>query len=263
MGRSAVSRHGDLGPWLGRPSIGAACPPRGGRWASARMRPVGHAGAMHEAGAVGTAIEKVIHELARRRYGRPARAGDPRRHARRGRLGGLLRGRHPGRPRLPHRHVHGHVTTTCTAPCAATLAATPRRPIRSATAVALPCPRCPDRPSSAARWRHVPDGAGARGQRGRQHLPGRARRAHRPGLHDPGAGPRRSATGCSSTAGTVVRRLDPDQAEEMSAALATMFAFADEADVQAREAAGGSSSAGSAPAPSGSRDCRPSPPDSP
>jgi hydrogenase assembly chaperone HypC/HupF len=52
--------------------------------------------------------------------------------------------------------------------------------------------------------------------------------------------------------GTVVRRLDPDQAEEMSAALATMFAFADEADLQALEAAGGSSSAASAPAPSGS-----------
>jgi hydrogenase assembly chaperone HypC/HupF len=33
--------------------------------------------------------------------------------------------------------------------------------------------------------------------------------------------------------GTVVRRLDPDQAEEMSAALATMFALADEADAEA------------------------------
>ena len=58
--------------------------------------------------------------------------------------------------------------------------------------------------------------------------------------------------------GTVVRRLDPDQAEEMSAALATMFALADEADAQADAAdaqadaaAGGTSSAGSAPAPAG------------
>jgi hydrogenase assembly chaperone HypC/HupF len=33
--------------------------------------------------------------------------------------------------------------------------------------------------------------------------------------------------------GTVVRRLEPDQAEEMSAALATMFALADEADAEA------------------------------
>jgi hypothetical protein len=52
--------------------------------------------------------------------------------------------------------------------------------------------------------------------------------------------------------GTVVRRLDPDQAQEMSTALATMFALADESDLEAGEAAGGSSSAASAPAPSGS-----------
>jgi hydrogenase maturation factor len=33
--------------------------------------------------------------------------------------------------------------------------------------------------------------------------------------------------------GTVVRRLEPDQAEEMTQALATMFEMADEADAQA------------------------------
>jgi hydrogenase assembly chaperone HypC/HupF len=38
--------------------------------------------------------------------------------------------------------------------------------------------------------------------------------------------------------GTVVRRLEPDQAEEMMQALATMFEMADEADAAAASAAG-------------------------
>jgi hydrogenase assembly chaperone HypC/HupF len=43
--------------------------------------------------------------------------------------------------------------------------------------------------------------------------------------------------------GTVVRRLEPDQAEEMSAALATMFALADEADAEAADALAASDAA--------------------
>jgi hydrogenase assembly chaperone HypC/HupF len=44
--------------------------------------------------------------------------------------------------------------------------------------------------------------------------------------------------------GTVVRRLEPDQAEEMSEALATMFALADEADAEAAAVAEALAAAG-------------------
>jgi hydrogenase expression/formation protein HypC len=56
--------------------------------------------------------------------------------------------------------------------------------------------------------------------------------------------------------GTVVRRLEPDQAEEMTQALATMFEMADEADAAeaaalAEAAAQGGAAVGAAGSPTG------------
>jgi hydrogenase expression/formation protein HypC len=51
--------------------------------------------------------------------------------------------------------------------------------------------------------------------------------------------------------GTVVRRLDPDQAEEMTQALATMFEMADEADAQAEAEAQAAAAIGAAGSPPG------------
>jgi hydrogenase expression/formation protein HypC len=51
--------------------------------------------------------------------------------------------------------------------------------------------------------------------------------------------------------GTVVRRLEPDQAEEMTQALATMFEMADEAEARADAEAQATAASGAAGLPAG------------